>query len=41
MNKQKNTGGKGILYYIGSNHVAFEHNAKKFSPLVIKILGLA
>jgi hypothetical protein len=41
MKKQKETGGKGILSYIGSSRVAFEQSANFFSPLFIKILGLA
>jgi hypothetical protein len=41
MKKQKKTGGKGVLSYIGSSRVAFEQITIFFSPLVIIILGLA
>jgi hypothetical protein len=41
MKKQKNMGGKGVLYYIGSSRVAFEHSTKLLILFVIIILGLA
>jgi hypothetical protein len=41
MKKQKNTGGKGVLSYIGSSRVTFEQSKKLLSSLFIIILGLA
>jgi hypothetical protein len=33
MKKQKKTGGKGVLSYIGSSRVAFEQSTKLFESI--------
>jgi hypothetical protein len=40
MKKQKNMGGKGVLSYIGSNHVTFQQRKKLFESIYHHNFGI-